>query len=288
MGNLGSSKSEPGQPIHLLETKMGKRHITPREACAIESAARHHPHSIVTLYTTNSHFSWNDPYRNILETFFNIRIVPLNLTELFDGTPLFEWYQNNTVNVSNYRTLHLSDAARYVILYKYGGIYLDTDSIVVQTLQNLKNVIALEVSEVLAIGVLIFDKGHHYMTNCIYDYAMNYNATSRGYNGPRLVTRVLKQMCNVNDSFLSVLNKPEMCQGVNIFPRDTFYFFHWDDLFREKKPYEFDFSDKYVVHLWGRFSRARVAKIGVNSFIENLFKMVCPTVYQHVLKTGIL
>ncbi|GAB6026385.1 Lactosylceramide 4-alpha-galactosyltransferase [Chamberlinius hualienensis] len=214
----GLFKFEAGQPIHLVETEVGKGHLTPREACVIESAARHHPHSIVTLYTINRYFNWNDPYRNILETFFNVRIVPLNVTELFDGTPLLE-----------------CDAVRYVILYKHGGIYLDTDSVVVQTLQNLKNTIALEVNDVLAISVLIFDKGHHYMINCIYDYAMNYNATSRGYNGPRLVTRVLKRMCNVNNSFLSVLNKPEMCQGVNIFPRKAFYFFHWDDLFRGKK-----------------------------------------------------
>ncbi|GAB6026389.1 hypothetical protein CHUAL_012592 [Chamberlinius hualienensis] len=285
IANLDSLKSEPGQPIHLVETKVGKRHITPREACVLESAARHHPHSIVTFYTVNRYFNWNDPYRIILETFFNIRITPLNLTELFSDTPLLQWHVNNTINMSVHPTEHMSDAFRFVILHKYGGIYLDTDSVVINTLQYLKNTVALEIYNVLAIGVLIFDKGHPFITNCVYDYAMKFRGETWSDNGPMLGTRVLRQMCNVNDSFESVLSKPDMCQDVNILPRNAFYSISWDDLFRTKKPLELDFTGKYVVHLWSKLTRTKEAKIGASSVIENLFNMACPTVYQHILKT---
>ncbi|GAB6026386.1 hypothetical protein CHUAL_012589 [Chamberlinius hualienensis] len=288
MNNLDSLKSEQGQPVYLVETKVGKRHITPREACVIESAARHHPQSIVTFYTVNRYFNWNDPYKNILDAFSNIRITSLNLTELFSDTPLFEWHRNNIINTSLFPTEHVSDAARLVILHKYGGIYLDTDSVAVNTLQYLKNTVALEVYNILATGVLIFDKGHPFITNCVYDFAMNYRGKSWSDNGPYLVSRVLKQMCNVSDSFESVLSKPEMCEGVNILPRDAFYSISWDDLFRAKKPVELDFTQKYVVHLWSKLTKTKEVKIGANSIIENLFKVACPTVYQHILKTKIL
>ncbi|GAB6026388.1 Lactosylceramide 4-alpha-galactosyltransferase [Chamberlinius hualienensis] len=283
--SLDSLQFEPGQPIHLVETKVGKRHITPREACVIESAARHHPHSIVTFYTVNSYFNWNDPYRIILETFFNIRITPLNLTELFSDTPLLQWHQNNTINTSKFPTEHMSDAFRFAILHKYGGIYLDTDSVVVNTLQYLKNTVALEVDDVLAIGVLIFDKGHSFITNCVYDYAMKFRGKSWSDNGPMLATRVLRQMCNVNSSFKSVMSKPELCQDVNILERNAFYSISWDNLFRAKRPFELDFTEIHVVHLWSKLTRTKEAKIGVSSIIENLFKVACPTVYQHILKT---
>ena len=45
---------------------------------------------------------------------------------------------------SNYWISHLSDVLRYVLLYKFGGIYLDLDVMVLNGLQHYNNFVVTE------------------------------------------------------------------------------------------------------------------------------------------------
>lgn len=58
---------------------------------------------------------------------------------MFEGTPLMSWYLPNLLNASKYPAAHMSDALRFTIIYKYGGIYLDLDTIVLRSLGRLHN-----------------------------------------------------------------------------------------------------------------------------------------------------
>ena len=49
------------------------------------------------------------------------------------------WWQSGSVNCSQYKIAHLSDAVRLALLYKYGGFYSDTDTITLKSFSDLIN-----------------------------------------------------------------------------------------------------------------------------------------------------
>lgn len=52
-------------------------------------------------------------------------------------TPAEKFYQSGELFTSKYLIEHMSDFLRYIVLYKFGGIYLDTDVIVQKNLDEL-------------------------------------------------------------------------------------------------------------------------------------------------------
>jgi len=66
--------------------------------------------------------------------FTAVDVHPLLYSLVFQGTPLAEWYAQLDVDRINerWRSWHLSDIARTGLLWKYGGLYLDTDMILLR------------------------------------------------------------------------------------------------------------------------------------------------------------
>lgn len=59
------------------------------------------------------------------------------MTKLTDGTPIEELEESGTIYTSQFYVEHLADLIRLAILYKYGGIYLDTDFIVLKSFDSI-------------------------------------------------------------------------------------------------------------------------------------------------------
>ncbi|XP_009069486.1 PREDICTED: lactosylceramide 4-alpha-galactosyltransferase-like, partial [Acanthisitta chloris] len=111
--------------------------------CSVESAARTHPRTkVVVLMKGLAKGNTSLPNHwafSLLSCFPNVEIRPLDLPELFSGTPLEKWYSWPLRHLEPYFLPILSDACRIVLMWKFGGIYLDTDFIVLKNLQNLTN-----------------------------------------------------------------------------------------------------------------------------------------------------
>ena len=118
----------PDRTIFLLETS-GKSDITLREWCAVESAARAHPHFTVLFLMASPKIKRSRLVDSIL-ALNNTRLARLRFRELLRGTVLEEWYESRVVLRSWWQASHMSDALRFTLLAKFGGIYLDTDVIV--------------------------------------------------------------------------------------------------------------------------------------------------------------
>ncbi|OPJ90405.1 hypothetical protein AV530_000353 [Patagioenas fasciata monilis] len=121
--------------------------------CSVESAARVHPGTRVVVLMNGlakgnvslpSHWAFS-----LLSCFLNVEIRPLDLAELFSGTPLAKWYSQPEHQKGRYYLAHLSDACRITIMWKFGGIYLDTDFIVLKNLKNLTNALGLQTHDEL-------------------------------------------------------------------------------------------------------------------------------------------
>lgn len=283
-----TSSDSNGRKIFFVETS-GKPYLEPREACAIEAAALHHPNRIVQLFN-RSPFASNAISTTNLLRIPNVRIGILNLTLLFGGTPLEQWHESGAVRDSQFPVEHLSDAVRLALLWKRGGIYMDTDVVVLRSLDDLRNAIGLQQPEEVNGAVLVFDKGHHFLEACMIDYAQNYSKSEWASQGPDLVTRVLKRTCDVD--FLSdAILEPDSCGGVSLHRQVSFYPIPWPEwpkLFQRLDPTLVDASLTYTVHLWGKLSRDATAKPGDGCLLDHLMKDHCPLTYDWIFKQNVL
>lgn len=89
---------------------------------------------------------------------------------------------------SRVRKYHLADAARLALLYKFGGIYLDTDIIVLRHLTEFKNSVGFQDEDFVNNALLIFDKNHPFIRFVMEQAATYYNRRLANALGPRLLT----------------------------------------------------------------------------------------------------
>lgn len=120
-----------------------------RRACAIQSAAIHNPNrDIFVLFASPVAFNWKegDSFENLKSTspifkifslYPNIYLRNVNMTTFAVGTPIEELEKRGDVYASKFNVSHLSDVIRLVILYKYGGLYLDADFIILRNLDDI-------------------------------------------------------------------------------------------------------------------------------------------------------
>lgn len=93
------------------------------------------------------------------------------MTTFIHGTPMEILEQNANVYRSYWPAVHLADVIRMLILYKYGGIYLDSDVIVMKSFRELHPVfISSEESDFLnngAMGTTHDGFGHEFFNEMI-------------------------------------------------------------------------------------------------------------------------
>ena len=101
------------------------------------------------------------------------------------------------------------------------------DALIIKTLPlNLPNFIGRESLDkpYLAAGVLRFQRNHPILQEFLYHMKFQFDGYDWGANGPKLVTKVMKQFCSEAD-----LDKmtPETCLGITVFEPKVFYLVPW-------------------------------------------------------------
>ena len=112
--------------------------------------------------------------------------------------------------------------------------------------------------------------------------ASKFDGQDWGANGPKAITNVMYEVCNVNDAKQM---SPEKCLGTHIFPPSYFYkvpWRQWRDIFDNSKTREIieSLKESYVLHTWGRFS----STISINpknedSAYSEVTAMNCPMIH---------
>ncbi|XP_028764378.1 LOW QUALITY PROTEIN: lactosylceramide 4-alpha-galactosyltransferase-like [Neltuma alba] len=140
---------------------------------------------------------------------FKVASVTPDLQSLFRKTPAKAWLHDLRKGKDPGKiplSQNLSNLIRLVTLYKYGGIYLDTDFIVLKSFQffGLRNSIAAQgVDPVsknwtrLNNAVLLFDKNHPLLFRFIEDFETGFDGNKWGHNGPYMVSRVVERVKEV-------------------------------------------------------------------------------------------
>ncbi|KAL1497875.1 hypothetical protein ABEB36_008761 [Hypothenemus hampei] len=286
-----------GESIFFHETSCtsfinGKIFITARQACAVESAARMNPdHEVYLLYASPGKFvfenSESDRFIQELMKYSNVNIFHVDLSEYFKGSPIEDLWANGKLRQSKYAQSHTSDALRFLTLWKYGGIYLDLDVIVIKNLNQLSTDFSgVESDKAVAAGILGFNhtgKGHEFAASCLGDLKYNFKGYKWGWNGPGTITRLLKKLCKA-DNVNSMVNKT--CDGYTIYPPESFYVIRWWEWERFFNPKYLEYvrnvsSKSYIIHVWNKFSSS--TRIPINAedipYLE-FAKEFCPNIVK--------
>ncbi|CAH0381779.1 unnamed protein product [Bemisia tabaci] len=172
------------QPNSIFFIETSCRHgsrigLTPRQACAYESAAKAHPYSEI-LVLIPSQISWNEVPRWVAELTKNrnLRLLRVNVSKYLEKTPLKNFDFLSKLDESYYPEAHAADVIRLVTLWKYGGTYLDSDFIIFKPVNEVQNFVAAQAvlaNDSIANGILNFnDRGKPILEALLKDLQSNF------------------------------------------------------------------------------------------------------------------
>ena len=109
--------------------------------------------------------------------------------------------ENSTFLKGTYATDQLSDVLRYYLLYKFGGIYIDLDTITIAAIPDeFPDNFGVALTDAVASAVLRFRKNHPLLKTVLDLMAKNWNDGDRLSIGPRLLTGAYFTYCDYPQS----------------------------------------------------------------------------------------
>ncbi|KAI3456302.1 hypothetical protein Pfo_012965 [Paulownia fortunei] len=252
-----------------------------RELFSVESLFKAHPNGCL-IFVSNSLDSRSGMqiFRPFLDKGFKVTAISPDFNYLFKNTAAQAWYnqlKRGNVNPGEVSLgQNLSNLLRIGLLYRFGGIYIDTDIIVLKSFGELRNVIGAQTVD-LATGnwsrlnnaVIIFDEGHPLLREFIEEFALTFDGNKWGHNGPYLVSRVVSRLSGRPGYNFTVL------------PPMAFYPVDWSkigSLFRGPSSLSHSkwllaklrqiHSQSFAVHLWNKQSRQ--FKVEKGSIIQHI------------------
>ncbi|KAL7582431.1 hypothetical protein Lser_V15G42771 [Lactuca serriola] len=187
-----------------------------REFLAVDALFKSNPESCLMILSNvmDSDFGFQT-LKPIIDRGFRVQALTPDLNFLFKNTPAKSWFDHikngNRDPGEIPLAQNLSNLIRLVVLYKFGGVYLDTDFIPLKDFSGLRNSIGAQ--SVNSLGnwtrlnnaVLIFDKNHPLLYKFIEEFALTFNGNRWGFNGPYLVSRVVEREATELESNFTVL-----------------------------------------------------------------------------------
>uniref|UniRef100_G3MQP5 Alpha 1,4-glycosyltransferase domain-containing protein n=1 Tax=Amblyomma maculatum TaxID=34609 RepID=G3MQP5_AMBMU len=249
--------------------------LNEREACSVESAALRNPTLTVNLLITGS-MANNCSTIRTLSILPNFRATIIDVRTEFQGTPLEPWYKAGTWKTAKNKVADMSDALRWLILWKRGGIYLDLDVIVLKPLKDLKNGGAFEPSGFPGTAAMFFEKQHPFLGAVHEACIREYNNTAWGSCGPTVFNNVYKRWTTGSSS------------PVRILPTESFYtinYGYWHMFFSTKHTAEVLHAvrNSFGVHVWNKMSRKGSVQVGSGTAYDILARFNCPLIYESMV-----
>ncbi|XP_021724216.1 uncharacterized protein At4g19900-like isoform X2 [Chenopodium quinoa] len=191
---------------------------TVRHQRGLESVLFHHPDACIVVFSETIEL---DFFKEFLKDGFKIAVTMPNLEELLKDTPtsIFTsvWHEWRT---TKFYSTHYSELIRLAALYKYGGVYLDCDIVVLKPISGFRNSVGMEEltpGSPLNGAVMAFNKHSLFIRQCMLEFFSSYDDTLLRWNGADLLTRVAGNFSLKADN----LKKKQMLQvqlASNFFP----------------------------------------------------------------------
>ncbi|CAM0903665.1 unnamed protein product [Alopecurus aequalis] len=202
-----------------------------RESLVIETLFRWHPDACLLIASDSMDSAGGtDRLRPFLDRGFRVAAASPDMAYLLDGTPAEGWLdavRRGEVGPGSVPLgQNLSNLLRLALLYRYGGVYMDADVVLLRSLEGLRNAIGAQAVDAvtgdwirLNNAVMVFDGGHPMLREFIAEFATTFDGSKWGHNGPYLVSRVAGRVRH---------RMPEL--GVTVLPPQAFYPVDWNKI----------------------------------------------------------
>ncbi|XP_068631716.1 lactosylceramide 4-alpha-galactosyltransferase-like [Battus philenor] len=153
------------------------------------------------------------------------------------------------------------------------------DVVVAKRLDSLgSNWAARESDLSVAAAVLAFSTdnvGRRIARAAVREIQTTYRGDLWGYNGPGVITRVLKRLCSTTDV---TLMSSDLCGGFEVYGPELFYPIKWENARDYFKRGQLINKGAYVYHVWNHLTANLVADH--DSPYATLARQFCPTTYE--------
>ncbi|CAH0563715.1 unnamed protein product [Brassicogethes aeneus] len=287
-----------GKKIFFHETscnsdQTGKITINAVQACSVESAAKLNPDRAVYLLYLSSGVIKNegsepDRLLEALLSYNNVKIYHVDVMKYVRDTPAEVLFLKERVQRSEYQVSHASDVMRYLTLWKYGGVYLDLDVIVLKSFDELdENFSGAQLPTEIAAGVMGFGNseiGKKYATDCLSDLVDNFDGFIWGANGPDVITRFASKLCNTEKGF----DVTKTCENFTVYGPEIFYpipyywwYYYFDGV--HKKAGQNMIKNAHVLHVWKSMNTEyKQFRTEDSSIYTDYAKLFCPNVFEQL------
>mmetsp|Transcript_25105 Transcript_25105/g.48750 ORF Transcript_25105/g.48750 Transcript_25105/m.48750 type:complete len:317 (+) Transcript_25105:538-1488(+) len=257
--NLSSEAQEPA-PIHFVNFGR-ERLLSPLSRCVIMLMQAYNPQRKVHLWSSREVKAdeLSAPWLSNNLT-ISTHIIDNDAADLFRGTPLDDWYDRHLFfhrssgpgQCRHMMGQNIANGLRILLLWRYGGVYMDSDIIPIQQLpvQWVRAVSAQKPGHPINNAALFFPKND----SCLHTLMLLMNRTfspcSWGPYGPKLFSRVFNGR-----------RTPAACRKVSILPPWTFQPIPYTAFRARKRSTRMQSVNATVIQRW----RARKV-VGVHVF----------------------
>lgn len=212
---------------------------------SIASAVLHAPSNVIILVDEQP---VDNPYFSRLAGVPNTYVEPLVLSHLLSG-PHADLYRRMKF------IAHQSDLVRFAVLAKFGGLYLDTDTVTRSSLPDVSERLLFTDGEIVHVGMMSFAAGDPLLLRMMDEFLAMTERDLEVY--PTIVhrwTRVVQQDDSVPYGDIR-----------------AFAPVHWTEWERIFAPggFDGDIESIHVLHHYGYFSRRYTASMDVNWLTAN-------------------
>ena len=282
---------ESEEKIFFVETNPDLEVIPGRTVCSLESAHRHNPDKVIYLVL--------DAETRVREGQFadfgfipKLKVVKVSFGLIVRKTPVEAAWQH-LVEKKGYFLHHVSDALRLALIYKYGGVYVDTDTVSLKSVPDNSNFAVYEDDRGLVNNAFMkaARKGHPWFGRVLSRLVGEFEPRVWAHNGPHLISRVLKDECSFNGGKY----RCDADFDVDLLEKSVSNPIHWsriDDFF-SREPFEFG-NETVAVHYWHRLftfdvcTVCKYVKWDENRALYRTFARECPVAEKKFLRKELI
>ncbi|KAG5343163.1 A4GAT galactosyltransferase, partial [Acromyrmex heyeri] len=280
----------PSRCIFFHETTCSPPNLTPQQACAVESSARNNRNlNVFLLFFATEQFSEKSKrYIKILETYDNIYIRRIRLSTYIIDTPIEDWFWTNIRRLwENKDWLHkdFHDYVRMLTLWKFGGVSLNLNSVVLTSLDKLTTFTGVQNNRDMSVGVFGVDTstnfGRNFVDACM-EIIKSTNANSYlRYNITRVITEAIWKLCYQRND--------KECRQFTIYSPEKFYPSFPDsrevhtNKIRAKEMLKIE-KNAMTIHLLNNYNRSTEAWLSNVMAFKMAAEQNCPKIYKLVGK----